>query len=198
MGSIISHINDRIKEFGSTDKYLEFLFRGDAFRDTAPTEQKVSLKDIQLPGQVVLKPINNPIGTHDYDFNRDFKDAYSFETFYNEVMKKDRSESASIGWEMIKIERSSQIFKHGYSLKWDAEKNANGELEMAAKFWLSGRRSFWPKGWEPKFMDRYSKKDPVEKLVYAGSFLLAEFTRTKNIQFFRDSLSCGRIIDLIR
>lgn len=86
------------------------------------------------------------------------------------------------GLELIAIERSEQIEKHGFDALHDSE-NENGELKEAAMFLLTGEDkyfpSLWDEGWWIRFKNKIESNDKIEVLKVAGAFVAAEIDRIK-------------------
>lgn len=109
----------------------------------------------------------------------------------NDDLRKSKLEKPDSGLQLIRIERSEQIHKHGFSLENDAKYYSNGELVQAAAFCLklAGFERFtflqdlhigWPVGWSEYFKNKIITKNRKEQLIVAGAFLMAENDRRKD------------------
>lgn len=92
--------------------------------------------------------------------------------------------SRKTGIDLIRQERNSQIYRHGYTKSSDKE-YVNQELRKAARYCLSlvghgpgfTSKHSWPAGWSTYHMNTIRIKDDIGKLKVAGAFYMAENDR---------------------
>lgn len=85
------------------------------------------------------------------------------------------------GEQEISEEAYEVLFKHGFSVKHDAEFYQNGELLSAASYAL-GLSECWPENWVADNKEKIDKKDQIGKLRVAGAFIASEINRIKYLQ----------------
>ncbi|MFH0757356.1 MAG: hypothetical protein V2B15_08725 [Bacteroidota bacterium] len=95
------------------------------------------------------------------------------------------------GIELIAKERQEQIEKHGRTLKYDREVNANDQLSIAAYVLMEAKdtetmmvtaHDTLPERWSLKMWQKMWDKPYKERLIIAGALIAAEIDRIQSIE----------------
>ena len=90
------------------------------------------------------------------------------------------------GIELIAIERTEQIFKHGRTIEKDVKENPNGELSTGASIFClpdfgcleeEDLMDRLPDEWDRNLCEKIISKPYKERLIIAGALIAAEIDR---------------------
>jgi len=87
------------------------------------------------------------------------------------------------GIELIAIERTEQIKKHGRTIQSDVEENTEDQLPTAALWLIEGgltMRQRVPSQWDEDIWHKMIDKPYKERLIIAGALIAAEIDRLQN------------------